>query len=65
MYIAHYGSEENHPVDDPVIPKWDGKEGLAVAHTRMAKEAEMIDIEGLEVIVPGLDIVEANYENCP
>ena len=59
--MARYGPEENHPVYDPVIPKWDGKEGLAVAHTRMAKDAEMIDIDGLEVIVPGVDIVEANY----
>ena len=61
MYEARYGSEETHPVFDPVLHKWDGKESLAVAHNRMAREAELIDIEGLEVIVPGLEIVEANY----
>ena len=52
MFVARYGSEENFPMYNPVIPKWDGKESLAAAHAKAndVNNLNTVDIEGLEVI---------------
>ena len=60
-YVSRYGSETSCPVYDPVLPKWDGKENITIAHARALKEVETVDIapivmetvdiEGLEIVV--------------
>ena len=48
MYVTRYGSETSCPVYDPVLPKWDGKENIAIAHARALKEVETVNIAPID-----------------
>ena len=65
MYITRYGSETSCPVYDSVLPKWDGKENIAIAHARALKEVETANIAPIDietVDIEGLEIVVSDYK---
>ena len=64
-YVSRYGSETSCPVYDPVLPKWDGKENITIAHARALKEVETVDIAPIvmeTVDIEGLEIVVSDYK---
>ena len=64
-YVSRYGSETSCPVYDPVLPKWDGKENITIAHARALKEVETVNIAPIvmeTVDIEGLEIVVSDYK---
>ena len=65
MYVFRYGSETSCPVYDPVLPKWDGKENIAMGHARALKEVDTVNIAPIDmetVDIEGLEIVVSDYK---
>ena len=69
MYSTRYGSETSCPMYDPVHPKWDGKENISIAHARILKKVETVNIANtpisdMETVdIKSLDIVVSDYKS--